>query len=131
MRCSNTDITGTGIFGRIAVISKYEILIISQNEFIHGKTGIDNAFISVVMIQNFTVYVYYDRGSMRMDSLSYQYYNDPNYGWLILQANPRLGMYEFNIEDKSQIRIPYPLESAIRSYEEGIDTYDKLYGLDN
>lgn len=77
------------------------------------------------------VYVYYDRGSMRMDSLSYQYYDDPNYGWLILQANPKLGAYEFRIEDKVQIRIPYPLDSAIQSYEEGVDMYDQLYGLDN
>lgn len=76
-------------------------------------------------------YVYYDKSSMRMDLLSYQYYDDPNYGWLILQANPKLGAYEFNIEDKSKIRIPYPLDAAIQSYEEGIDMYDKLYGLDN
>lgn len=77
------------------------------------------------------VYVYYDRNSMRMDLLSYQYYDDPNYGWLILQSNPKLGPYEFSIEDKAQIRIPYPLDAAIQSYEEGINTYDRLYGLDN
>jgi len=28
-------------------------------------------------------YVYYEAGKTRLDLLSYQYYNDPNYGWLI------------------------------------------------
>lgn len=76
-------------------------------------------------------YTYYDKNSTRLDLLSYQYYNDPNYGWLILQANPKLGAFEFSIDDKSQIRIPYPLDAAIQGFEEGIDMYDKLYGLTN
>ena len=33
-------------------------------------------------------YTYYEVGKTRLDLLSYQYYNDPNFGWLILQANP-------------------------------------------
>ena len=74
-------------------------------------------------------YVFYEAGKTRLDLLSYQYYNDPNYAWLILQANPEYGSLEFLIDDNSKIRIPYPLETAIQGYEDEIERYDKLYGL--
>jgi hypothetical protein len=74
-------------------------------------------------------YAFYEVGKTRLDLLSYQYYNDPNYGWLILQANPSLGSLEFKIENGSKIRIPYPLEQAIQGYENDIAKYVKLYGL--
>jgi hypothetical protein len=61
--------------------------------------------------------------------LSYQYYNDPNYGWLILQANPSCGSLEYKITNNSRLRIPYPLESAIQRYDEELKKYIKLYGL--
>jgi hypothetical protein len=73
--------------------------------------------------------VFYEAGKTRLDLLSYQYYNDPNYAWLILQANPEYGSLEFLIDDNSKIRIPYPLETAIQGYEDEIERYDKLYGL--
>ena len=75
--------------------------------------------------------VYYEVGKTRLDLLSYQYYNDPNYGWLILQANPDVGSLEFKIKDGSKLRIPYPLETAIQLYESEVKNYSKLYGLDN
>ena len=78
---------------------------------------------------NADIYVYYEVGKTRLDLLSYQYYNDPNYGWLILQANPHAGSLEFNIEDGTKLRIPYPLETAIQLYESEIKNYTKLYGL--
>lgn len=62
----------------------------------------------------------YNRKSMRCDMLSYKYYGDPNYGWLILQANPEYGGFEFSIPDGVDFRIPYPLDSAIQRYESGI-----------
>lgn len=62
-------------------------------------------------------YVNFDKSKMRMDMLSYKYYGDPNYGWLILQANPEYGGFEFSIPDGVEIRIPYPLDSAISRYE--------------
>lgn len=74
-------------------------------------------------------YIYYEIGKTRLDLLSYQYYNDSNYGWLILQANPQVGSLEFNIEDGARLRIPYPLENAIQLYESEIKNYSKLYGL--
>lgn len=74
-------------------------------------------------------YTYYEVGKSRMDLISYQYYDDPNYGWLIMQANPQYGSLEFKIPDNARIRVPYPLSSALESYESGISSYDKLYGL--
>lgn len=74
------------------------------------------------------LFTYYKVGETRMDLLSYQYYDDPNYGWLILQANPHVGFYEFNIEDGAKLRIPYPLETAIQGYEDEINRYKKLNG---
>ena len=67
--------------------------------------------------------------TMRMDTLSYQYYNDCDYSWLILQANPQYGSLEFKIENNSKLRIPYPLNVVLQGYEEDINKYIKLYGL--
>ena len=74
-------------------------------------------------------YTFYEIGKTRMDLLSYQYYNDPNYGWLILQANPSIGSLEFRIDNNTKIRIPYPLNVVIQGYENDINNYEKLYGL--
>ena len=74
-------------------------------------------------------YAYYEVGKTRLDLLSYQYYNDPNYGWLILQANPQYGSLEYKIDNGAKLRIPYPLDTAIQGYEEELSKYVKLYGL--
>lgn len=75
------------------------------------------------------LYEYYKVGKTRLDLLSYQYYDDPNYGWLILQANPHVPSLEFNIEDGTKLRIPFPLENALQLYEGEVKNYSKLYGL--
>ena len=74
-------------------------------------------------------FVFYEFGKTRLDLLSYQYYNDPNYGWLILQANPEYGSLEFKLDHNAKLRIPYPLETAIQGYENELKKYVKLYGL--
>lgn len=79
--------------------------------------------------KNSDLYTYYEAGKSRLDLLSYQYYGDPNYGWLIMQANPELGSMEFNIEDQSKIRIPFPLSTTLTQYGTNIDKYIELYGL--
>lgn len=66
------------------------------------------------------IYVIFDKNNMRLDTLSYKYYGDANYAWLILQANPSLGPYEYSIKDKTTIRIPYPINDAILRYEDEI-----------
>lgn len=75
-------------------------------------------------------YDYYIVGKTRLDTLSYRHYKDPNYGWLILQANPELGGLEFKIPDGTLLRIPYPLDVSISAYENSIKVYDEIYGID-
>lgn len=72
----------------------------------------------------------YQKRRMRMDMLSFKYYGDANYGWLILQANPSLGNMEFQIPNKSTLRIPYPLDDALRRYETSIARYKNENGID-
>lgn len=74
-------------------------------------------------------YVYYEVNKTRLDKLSYEYYGNPNYGWLILQANPSCSGLEFNIEDKTLLRIPFPLDSALNDYENKVKEYKELYGF--
>lgn len=70
-------------------------------------------------------YEIYRKGQTRLDQLSYQYYDDPNYAWLIMQANPQYGSMEFAIPDGSELRIPFPLNSTLSDYQEGIAKYKK------
>lgn len=69
----------------------------------------------------------YEKGKTRLDILSYDYYKDSGYAWLILQANPQYGSMEFEIPDKSVLRIPYPLSKSIEDYEQSIKDYNTLY----
>ena len=94
---------------------------------------VDGAYKKIPSIEvpqsNSDFYVYYEIGKTRLDLLSYQYYGDPNYGWLILQANPEYGSLEFKLNNNAKLRIPYPLERGIQGYEEELAKYVKLYGL--
>lgn len=71
--------------------------------------------------------VIFRKGEMRLDQLSYQYYSNPDYGWLIMQANPQYGSLEFNIPDGVELRIPFPLEVSINDYQKSIEEYNKYY----
>lgn len=73
---------------------------------------------------NSDISLIYDKNKMRMDMLSYKYYGDPNYGWLILQSNPNLPDMEYLIPDGAVVRIAYPLSSAISRYEQAISEYN-------
>ena len=75
-------------------------------------------------------YETYIAGATRMDLLSYKYYNNPDYAWLILQANPQYGSLEFLIPDGAEVRIPFPLDNALEGYDAAIREYDKLYGIE-
>lgn len=76
------------------------------------------------------IYITYEKGKTRFDIESYKYYNDPNYGWLILMANPELGSLEYLIPNKATIRIPYPLATTITQYQGSVDSYVKNYGIE-
>lgn len=69
----------------------------------------------------------YEAGKTRLDLLSYKYYGDANYDWLIMMANPEYGSMEFNIPDGAIIRIPFPLNTTIELYNKAIDRYNTLY----
>lgn len=99
------------------------------NSFMNGASYTKIPFISVPSSQT-DRYTIYKVGESRLDLISYQYYDNPNYGWLILQANPSVGGLEFKIKDGTRLRIPYPLNTAIQGYEGEIDRYKRLYGLE-
>lgn len=69
----------------------------------------------------------YEMGKSRLDQISYKYYNSPDYGWLIMQANPEYGSIEWRIPDGSTLRIPYPLGTSIQNYQDSIENYYKRY----
>ena len=66
------------------------------------------------------LYITFDKSRMRLDSLSYKYYGDANYGWLLMMANPQFGSMEFDIPDNVLFRIPYPLTTALIRYEDSV-----------
>ena len=72
------------------------------------------------------IYEVYRKRKMRLDQLSSQYYDSPDYAWLIMQANPEYGSMEFEIPDGAELRIPYPLNVSIDSYELSIRKYYEL-----
>lgn len=72
--------------------------------------------------------IIYKLGETRLDKISNLYYNNPLFGWLIMQANPEFGGLEFNIPDQAIIRIPFPFESAINRYTNEVNKYKLLYG---
>ncbi len=83
-----------------------------------------------IPVRDTDMYTYYEAGKTRFDLLSYQYYDNPNYGWLILQANPEIGSLEYRIPDGTRLRIPYPLETVIKEYQSDIENYIRLYGIE-
>ena len=95
----------------------------------------NNGIISIVPfikipVKNTDYYETYKRGVTRLDLLSYKYYGDASYDWLIMQANSKYGSMEFNIPDKSDLRIPYPLNTTLEQYKQQIETYIEIYGID-
>lgn len=72
--------------------------------------------------------VAYD-GSKRLDIISDDYYNSPNFGWLILQANPEYGGLEFDIPNGTVLTVPFPLNESLQQYEKEIKKYINLYGI--
>lgn len=71
-------------------------------------------------------YVEYNKNKTRLDKLSYDYYGDSDFAWLILQSNPQYGSIENFIPDKVILRIPYPLQETLNMYLEDIKKYKEL-----
>lgn len=70
----------------------------------------------------------YKTGISRLDKISFEFYNSPYFGWLILQANPQFGGLENNINDGSILVIPFPLESSLLDYKAELDNHFYFYG---
>lgn len=79
-----------------------------------------------IPIKTTDINIVYYKNKTRLDLVSYQYYGNPNYGWLIMQANPSLGSMEFEIPNGSIVRVPYPLEQTIERYISDINQYNAL-----
>ena len=73
-------------------------------------------------------HIQFNKRTMRLDKLSYEYYETPDYGWLIMQANPEYGSIENFIPDGVVLRIPFPLEETINIYLNDIISYKELNG---
>ena len=83
---------------------------------------------SITLKKNSTDYFEtYHNGQSRLDLISYKYYGDPSYDWLIMMANPEYGSMEFEIPDNTILRIPFPLNIAIEDYKNKIKRYNTLY----
>ena len=50
--------------------------------------------------------IIYRKGQMRLDQISSQYYDSPDFAWLILQANPQYGSGYQNTDPKIPITHP-------------------------
>lgn len=72
---------------------------------------------------NSDIVIAFEKYKMRLDNISYKYYGDSNFAWLIMLANPQWGSMEFEIPDGIKLRIPYPLNSALSRYEQKIKEY--------
>jgi hypothetical protein len=72
--------------------------------------------------------ILYKVGETRLDKVSQEYYGSPLFGWLILLANQEYGGIEFDIPDKTVIRVPFPLKSAIERYITEVEKHIRLYG---
>lgn len=81
-----------------------------------------------IPLRNTDKYETFVKDKTRLDLLSYKYYNDANYSWLILQANPQLDPLEQNVPNNTIIRIPYPIEEVMSRYNSDIEEYNTLHG---
>lgn len=72
--------------------------------------------------------IVYKQDRTRLDRISQEYYGNPFHGWLILSANPEYGGLEFDIPDRTLIRVPFPFDSAIERYIREVEKHLRLYG---
>jgi hypothetical protein len=72
------------------------------------------------------IYIPWEETKSRMDIISDNYYSSPLYGWFIMAANPQFGAMEYDIPNNSIIRIPYPLENALKDYFNQLKNNGKL-----
>lgn len=69
------------------------------------------------------------KANSRLDIISFDYYNNPNMGWLILQANPQFGGLEFDIPTGTVLTVPFPLQKSLEDYEKAVIRYRNTSGI--
>lgn len=70
----------------------------------------------------------YRVGKSRLDKISFEYYDSPYFGWLILAANPQYGGLESNIDDGTVLFVPFPLIDSLQDYKNALDRHFFYYG---
>lgn len=97
------------------------------NQFLINGNQTTVPFVKLPKKPTDKVYIY-KIGISRLDKISFEYYNTPYFGWLILQANPQFGGLENNITDGSILNIPFPLETTLLDYKSELDNHFYFYG---
>lgn len=92
---------------------------------LNGKIGVVPGI--TIPKKNTDQYEQYFINKSRLDLISFDYYGDANYDWLIMLANPEYGSLEYLIPDGTYLRIPFPLDDTLKDYELQIERYNILY----
>lgn len=97
-----------------------------QDFLINGKQTVV-PFVNIPSKPTDKKYIY-RVGRSRLDKISYEFYETPYFGWLILAANAKYGGLESNIEDGATLIIPFPLVNSLQDYKKALDTHFFYYG---
>ena len=103
-------------------------MIVKFDRYSRFKNGNEISMVPFIEIdkKDTDFMITYIKGKTRLDALASEFYGDPDFWWVILQANPEYGSLEFNIPNKSQLRIPYPIDVTIGNYKKAIDRYNNI-----
>jgi hypothetical protein len=84
-----------------------------------------------IPVNDTDIYDVFDSNSDRLDNWSSKYYNDnPDYFFLILLANPEYSSLSYSIPNKTILRIPFPLNSALERYNNSAKKYIQYNSID-
>ncbi len=81
--------------------------IIKDN--ISKKEMVSSAYYPTIPYRDSDIYIY-SKSNHRLDILSYEYYGDQTFWWVIARAN-NLGKGSFMIPPGIRLRIPFPIDT--------------------
>jgi hypothetical protein len=91
------------------------------SDFRQGEDWLQIPFIAVPELDTDKEVVYIP-GQSLLTQISMKYYGVPYMGKFILAANPQF-VNEFDIDEETLIRIPFPLEEALNDFREAVQDY--------
>lgn len=91
------------------------------SDFRSGEEWQQVPFIAVP-IQASDKQIIYVPGVDLLTKISQKYYGTPVMGKYILAANPEI-INEFDVDEETLLRVPFPLESSLELFREAIDDY--------